>query len=282
MKKSLFGSLKLMLKGLVVGSSMLLPGVSGGTMAIILGIYDRLIKSLSNIFKDFKRSVIYLILFAAGAGLGFLLFARLISAALEIDFLADPLHYLFLGAVVGTIPLIFVCATRNVQQGKKEFGILDAVMILIGFLLLLPVRFIPENLFVMDSSLGFNDLLLLFAAGLVLSVALVLPGISVSFTMYVFGIYESTLNALKNLDVVFLLPLALGLVIGTFATAALLDKALTRFTRQSYLIIGGFVLASVTELFPGIPSDGLQIAICIATTIAGFLITFSLGKLNKE
>jgi putative membrane protein len=282
MKKSLLGSLILLLKGMTVGSSMLLPGVSGGTMAIILGIYDRLLKSLSGIFKDFKRSATYLIIFAAGAGVGFLLFARLISKALEIDFLADPLHYLFLGAVIGTVPLIFVCATKNLKKGKKEFGILDAVMILIGFLLLLPVSFIPEGLFVMDANLGFNDLLLLFAAGLVLSVALVLPGISVSFTMLVFGIYESTIAAVESLDVMFLLPLALGLVIGTFATAALLDKALTRFTRQSYLIIGGFVLASVTELFPGIPTDGLQIAFCVCALVVGFLITFSLGKLNKE
>ena len=65
-------------KGLLIGASMLVPGVSGGTMAIILGIYDELIHSVNNIFKDFKKSFFFLLKFCIGAGIGFRLFAELI------------------------------------------------------------------------------------------------------------------------------------------------------------------------------------------------------------
>ena len=94
-----------MLKGLFVGGSMLIPGVSGGSMAMILGIYDKLITSVSSFFKHKKQSMIILGTFVLGAGIGILLFAK--PLLYLTDTFTFPMMYLFMGAVVGSIPMIY-------------------------------------------------------------------------------------------------------------------------------------------------------------------------------
>ena len=174
--------------------------------------------------------------------------------------------------------MLFRKGVSNVSDEKKRgFGITDAVMILIGVGVAVPLMFMPQDLFVFGESLNVQSVLILLAAGAALSVALVLPGISVSSTMYLFGLYDRTLQAITELDVAFLFPLVFGVLAGTFLVTALLEKAMTRYTRQTYLIIGGFVLATVFELFPGLP-NGFAIAICATTLASGFLATFFLGK----
>ncbi|MDR0821013.1 MAG: DUF368 domain-containing protein [Oscillospiraceae bacterium] len=270
--------LKTMLSGLIVGSAMLLPGVSGGTTAIILGCYDKLIGAVSGIFKEFKKNFLYLFQFAMGALVGFLLFAKLIEKLL-ITFDVS-MRYLFLGAIVGTIPMLYRKAIPKVD-GKRDFKWTDALLLLLGVLLLMPMAFVQNTtLFQFPDGIGLREVAILFVAGIAIAVALVLPGISVSFTLLILGIYERTLSAIANLDIVFLFPLAFGVLVGTFACAALLEKAMEKFTRQTYLIIGGFVLASVFELFPGIPS-GFGVAVCVAMFIAGFMLTFLIGKRDK-
>lgn len=269
-------SLRTAISGMIVGASMMLPGVSGGTCAIMLGIYDRLISSVSGIFRHFKKSVAFLIIFCIGAGAGMLLFANLAKSL--VDAFEFPMKYLFTGLIIGTLPMLFRKGVSNVSDEKKRgFGITDAVMILIGVGVAVPLMFMPQDLFVFGESLNVQSVLILLAAGAALSVALVLPGISVSSTMYLFGLYDRTLQAITELDVAFLFPLVFGVLAGTFLVTALLEKAMTRYTRQTYLIIGGFVLATVFELFPGLP-NGFAIAICATTLASGFLATFFLGK----
>lgn len=282
--------LKTIINGVIIGTSMLLPGISGGTMAIMLGIYDRLISAVSNIFKDFKGNVLFLLQVAVGGALGMLLFSKI--ALLAVETFPFPMHYLFIGAIIGTIPVLYKKTIPNkprefdneddiiVNDTKNtgiSFKIMDAVYILIGFGLLFLLTFVPEGLFNVEGSVDFADFMLLLFGGFCISIALVLPGISASYTLLLLGIYNRFLEALSDIDLMFLLPLGLGLVLGTFLVAKTLEKAMSRFTRPTYLIISGFVLASVLELFPGIP-DGYTLAICISTFVAGFLITFLLGK----
>ena len=106
------------LKGLWVGGTMTVPGVSGGSMAILLGVYDQLIHAVNSFWKE-KTNLLFLLVFAGGGGLGMLLFSRGLLSLLERYPL--PLGYFFLGAVAGGIPLIFRSAR------VREFS-LDTVL----------------------------------------------------------------------------------------------------------------------------------------------------------
>ncbi len=122
---------------------------------------------------------------------------------------------------------------------------------------------------------------LLFLAGLLVSVALVLPGISASYMLLLLGLYEITLSAIDRMELLFLSPLILGVLVGILLTTRLLETAMQRFPTASYLMIAGFAAGSVTEVFPGFPSE-IHIFICAVTLLAGFFSTLLLSRLIRR
>ena len=252
-----------MIKGLFVGASMLIPGVSGGSMAMILGIYDKLISSVSSFFKHKKQSAIILGTFVLGAGIGILLFAK--PLLYLTDTFTFPMMYLFMGAVVGSIPMIY----KKAEVKKISLSVI--VYTLIGMLIIFLISFIPEELFAVNLNIGIVDCLLLVVAGIVAAVALVLPGISVSYMLLVLGMYEETMRAIDEFYLPYLIPLGIGVLLGIALTTKTLEKAMNTYTAPTYLIILGFVIASVIQVFPGIPS-GFSIIISIITFLMGYFI----------
>ena len=181
------------LKGLWTGGTMTVPGVSGGSMAMILGVYmamilgvyDKLVYSVSHIFKDFKKSFLYLLQFGLGGVIGFLLFAGFISRLLNNATLSIPLHFFFLGAVAGGIPIIF----KSAQVKKFTPGCI--LFPLIGIVFVVAISFLPEGLFSVSSSDGFVKFTLLqLLGGFIVAFALVLPGISTSQMLNMLGIMD--------------------------------------------------------------------------------------------
>ena len=103
-----------MVQGLVVGVANIIPGVSGGTMAVVMGIYDKLISAVSDLKKDFKKSVLYLLPIGLGAVLGIVLFSHLIKYLLGSY--SMPTNFFFLGLILGSIPMIYRRASREKFQ----------------------------------------------------------------------------------------------------------------------------------------------------------------------
>ena len=124
---------------------------------------------------------------------------------------------------------------------------------------------------------GIAGFLFLFAAGIIIAVALVLPGISGSFMLLVLGMYGVTLNAINTRNVTFLIPLALGIAAGTLGTTKIIEKLLNKYPGKTYMLIMGFVLGSLIEVYPGIP-QGIQLPLSIVFFAAGFLIIYRIGK----
>ncbi len=252
-------------KGLVVGSSMLVPGVSGGTTAIILGIYDKLIHAVSTFFKDIWKNLLFLGVFCAGAGAGLLLFSRLMLWAVETWEL--PMMFLFLGAIIGCIPMLYK------QAHVSRFNPVYLLFAVIGLVLVLSLGYLPKPESEFTGS-GVSNMVMLFLTGIVIAAAIVLPGISTSHMLLILGMYNTTLESIKNLNLPYLIPLALGGLAGIFLVTSLLEKALSKFPQFSYFMIIGFVLGSIIDVFPGCPS-GWQIPVCILTFLVGmFLILF--------
>ena len=263
--------------GAWIGGTMTVPGVSGGSMAMILGIYDRLISSVNGIFQKgkFKESVVFLLKFVIGAGLGLFLFSKLITLALSHFPMATG--YFFLGCVAGGAPMIFRSAKI------KKVGIPVFLYPVLGIAAALLISLIPEGLFEINGSgvlaiiLG---VLIQLVGGIVIAVALVLPGISVSQMLLVLGVYEKLTAAVDALDILTLFsfaPLVIGTLGGIFLTTNLIEKAMKNCPTATYLIVFGFILGSLPELFPGLPM-GWNLLICPVLAALGFLAVFMISK----
>jgi len=259
-----------LIKGVVTGIATLVPGVSGGTMAIILGIYDRLIHSVSSIFEDFKKNFLFLFQVGLGGILGILLFSRLMENAMNT--IPYVMQFLFIGIIIGGLPVLY---KKSVSVGKGNIA--DYIFLIIGFAIVLLMSSEPQAIVNLATARGLLSFVFLVFAGVIIAIALVLPGISASFMLLVLGMYSITLNAINTLDIPFLIPLGIGLAAGTFGTAKAIEKLLQKYPRKTYMLIIGFVLGSLVEVFPGIP-QGWQLPASVAVFILGFAVIFWLGK----
>lgn len=264
-------------KGLLIGASMLVPGVSGGTMAIILGIYDELISSINNFFKDFKKSFFFLLQFCIGAGIGFVLFAKLISTALDKYEL--PMMYLFIGAILGGIPLL-IKQTEIKKDNKKQI-VFGAIAGLLGLGLVLALERLPESSVEFGASITPKLLIMQVITGFIIAIALVLPGISTSHMLLVLGMYPAFLSALDHPfdNILFLGFLGVSVVIGVFVITRPLELAMKKYPQLTYCAIIGFVAGSVVTVFPGFPT-GIEILICAITLALGCLAINRLTKVS--
>lgn len=250
--------LKIFLKGLCVGGTMLVPGVSGGSMAMILGIYDKLITSVSSFFACKKRNALFLLLFALGGGAGMLLFANPLLYLLQRYPLV--LRWFFIGAVAGSTPMMLKKAQIHSVSWRLP------VFLLVGFSAVALFSILPAA----DASGAENPgALFLICAGLVAAVALVLPGISVSYLLLMMDMYNTVIQSISRLYLPYLLPLGAGVLLGIILTTKLLERAMEKHPQQTYLLILGFVLGSLPELFPGFPVSVPQWLMCLFSLALG-------------
>ena len=263
------GNPKTVAKGVIVGGTMLVPGVSGGSMAIILGIYDDLIYSVSSFMKHKRASLMFLILFSLGGALGMFLFSRPILYMIET--FPKPTLYFFMGAVLGSVPMIFR------KSELKGFSIRGLCYVVAGVVIVMGVSFVPAV--GSDSALeaDITGMAFLALAGFIAAIALVLPGISVSYLLLILGLYDETMTAISQMYMPFLLPLGIGLVLGIILTTKILEKAMTDYPQPTYLMILGFVLGSLGEVFPGVPA-GAEMIVCIITLAAGIGIIYFISN----
>lgn len=255
------------IKGLITGSAMLVPGMSGASTAIILGIYDKLLDAVGNFRQNIKGNLKLLLMFSAGAAAGIALFARVVSGIIEAY--PMPSMYFFSGAAAGSVPMIF----RASRISSRSFGWI--IYSAIGA----AAVFIMSKLPVLTFSSELSGTIYLLMSGFILSAALILPGISVSYMLLVMGLYERTAAAAGSLDIAFLLPLAAGLTAGVFLISKLLSRAMTRHPGKAYPLILGFMIGSLADMLPGVPAAS-EILICLLAAAAGFVVVYNVSRYN--
>ena len=248
-------------KSLVVGSTMLVPGVSGDSMSMILGIYTKLISSVSSFMKNKFRNSLFLTIFLAGSLIGIVSFSKPILHLIETY--PMPMLYFFMGAVAGSVPLMF----REAKLTKFSWTV--PIYVAIGFLIVLFFEMSPISNVTTNDATNWYTYLLLVVAGFIAAIALVLPGISVSYMLLLMGLYDETMRAASEFYLPFLIPLGFGLVVGILLTTKLLENLMQNYPKPTFLIILGFILGSILELYPGIPQNE-EIFICALTLILGF------------
>ena len=247
-------------KGFLIGATMIIPGVSGGTMAMLLGIYDELIHSISSFQNKPKKSALFLTVFSVSGILGMMLFSTPLSILLE----TYPMEtlYFFLGAVFGGIPVI------EKKSGIGRFSFDALFFIFLGLILVLSFSSLPEE-FISVNNKGSSLPLVFLIVGLLSSVALILPGISFSHFILILGLYQTLLEAIHSLQFTMLVPLGVGILGGIVLFTKGLDYIMNRYPKQTYLVILGFILGSAAYIFPGIPT-GWSFFVCMFLAVSGF------------
>lgn len=256
------------LKGLVISISQLVPGVSGGTIAMILGIYDKLLHAVNNILKDFKNQYKILMQVGIGAVVGIFAFSKIVKSL--FDSYPISIGYLFIGVILGGAPLMFRKAT------VKGFNKKSIVYLILGIIVVLMMGTPDNDASAIITSLSFINFIWLFVGGVVVAIALILPGISGSFMLYVLGLYNTVITAVVQFNIPVLIPIALGGVIGTLLTARIIESLLVKYPEQTYILIFGFILGSVFSVFPGV--DGASSVIGVILGIIGFMFTYYISR----
>lgn len=276
-------SFSIFYKGFLIGSTMLVPGVSGGSMAMILGIYESLLFSVSSFSKDKKGNSIFLLLFIGGAGIGMLLLAKPLLGLLESY--ETPMQCFFIGAVAGGIPAILKQAKIQRITGKH------ILYLTAGFLLVLGISFFPSEIFSAGISADGGNMTtatgstanyaFLLVAGIIAATALVLPGISVSYFLLVLGLYHELMRAISEFDLKFLLPMGIGIIIGVLLVTKTLELVLKKYPQAAYMTILGFVIGSVIEILPKCP-QGMEWLLSIAAVVLGFFFISTLSTVEEK
>ncbi|MGH2318925.1 DUF368 domain-containing protein [Planococcus sp. SE5232] len=251
-------------RGILMGISDLIPGVSGGTIAFILGIYDRLLESISGFFsREWKKHLGFLVPLGIGIVITLLLFSRVIEYLLEQHY--EATQFFFMGLIIGVIPYIMKQA-----EVKKNFTARHLVILLVIGAALAVTAFIPtEEDLAPITSLTLPIFFLLFFSGWLASMAMLLPGISGSFILLLLGVYTTAINALSTLNIPVALAIGAGVIVGFIVSSKAIQYLLEHFTYVTYAAIIGLILGSLFVVFPGFSAD--------PTTLITSLVTFALG-----
>lgn len=232
------------IKGIVIALGFILPGISGGVLAAILGIYERMIRFLAHPFKNFKEDVLYFLPVAIGMLLGIGLFSYPIEYLLE-DYQVYVL-WSFAGAIIGTVPSLVREATKDSERDKIDMIWFWATFIISG------IGLYALNFVVGSLNASFTSFIL---AGALLALGVLVPGLSPSNLLLILGLYSPMLTGFKTFDLIgTFLPIAIGAGATLIIFSKLMDYALRVYHSRVYHFIIGIVLSSTLLIL--IPNVG--------------------------
>lgn len=279
--------MKQILQGMVVGIANIIPGVSGGTMMVAMGLYDRLIHAITHLKSEFKESMKLLIPIFAGAGIAIIALSRLFEFLLATW--PIPTNFAFCGLIAGSLPFIF----KKVKGHKVTVSKIIPFLIFFGVVILMALLGETGGASA-DVSFGFVNVLKLFGVGVIAAATMVVPGVSGSMMLMLLGYYDTILKAINDFvdalvkfdmgglatGVGILAPFGIGVVIGIFLIAKLIDFIFSKAEIHAYYGIIGLILASPIAILMKTDWSGfsvLMIGIGILTFGLGWFIASKLG-----
>ena len=279
------------LRGAVIGVSNIIPGVSGGTMAVSMGIYDRVIYAVNNLFKQFKKNFKDLLPIIIGVLIGLFAFAALIGTLLgtkssEIPMTRLPTNFAFIGLILGGLPAIY----KRVNMKSAKIPGVILFLVFLALVVVLPLLNPPEARTV-DHSIG--TILLMIPLGAIASSTMVIPGISGSMILMLLGYYNPVINAMNDLrggdwsSLAILLPYVIGLLVGIVFIAKLMNFLLKKHAALTFCAIFGLVIGSPVALLMQnrecfeLANAGNWI-VSIACLVIGFAIAWFMSTLDKK
>ncbi len=264
-------NLTLIIKGFFIGFAAIAPGISGGALAVLMGIYDKLISSINRFFTDTKSSLTLLIPIAIGGGVGVLVFSHLFRQLMDTHNIL--IRFVFIGLIIGTLPDLANTATK--QGFKKQQLIPFAMAFGIGLFMLYLEQTKSTST---DGSPSFFQLI---SYGVIICSGSVIPGLSTSAILMTIGGYSSVLQIIATIDIRSMIPMAIGFVPTFFLLTKIIAYLFDQYYQLTYAAIIGLVLASTLPLFPGFQFTPTYYVALLAAIICG-IITFKLTTLSNR
>lgn len=271
----------LVLKGFIIGLANIVPGLSGGTMAIGLGIYEQLLESIGSFTKNMKKNSLFLGLIVLGAALSIILGSNIMVYLLD-NYLV-LITCLFIGLILGGIPSI-------IKQSSMKISFKNGFAFALSFLFLIIFSLLNEGDKVVSlSNLTLVSFLILFLVGMIASATMVVPGISGSFVLVMLGYYKPILEAIKDFtsftnlysNFFILTVFGLGVIFGIVLISKIMTFLFNKNKELTYSAILGIVIASIFVLIMPLLSIKLTFGYAILSVFMidlGFLATFFLGE----
>ena len=279
--------------GFSIGLSVIVPGISGSAIAMIMKVYDKLMYAFSNIFKKFKACVVFLIPIIVGIVVGFGLGVILVKILLE----AFPFITIcfFVGLMIGTYPILFKEIKGEALKVNKVLLFVAGVIIPLIFSAVSLLSGADNSL----ANLNFLHYLLFFVIGILISLTQLIPGLSATVLLMIFGYYSALMEnigfeLLGNFELLLVyVELYVGFVVGVLLFSKIINKLLETQRKPFFFVICGLSVGSVVSVFLG--SDCMEIykswttkamitdmLIGLAFLLLGFAGSFSLYLLDKK
>lgn len=253
------------IKGIFIGSGAILPGISSGVICMVVGLYEELLNSVLNFFKDIKGNIKFLFPIVIGAIIGIIIFSNIISYC--FNYIPCQTKSLFIGLLLGSI-YILAKSNLNTNTNKKSEYISFFICFILGIGLIYLENFININNEYISNTYNASFLIL---SGFFMSIGIVVPGVSSTVILIILGVYSTYLSALSVVNMTVLFPMMLGAGIGSIIFMKIIQKFLNYFHAQTMFGIIGFSLGSVLILFPEY-SFNLESIIGIILLYLGFVI----------
>lgn len=281
----------LMLKGFFMGIANVIPGVSGGTIAIIVGIYEDFIGAINHLFSNFKKNLKFLIPIVIGIALSILTFSKVIDYSYNNFPIVTTMF--FMGLVIGGVPLIIQNIKNCKEKNKKHnLPISVATFLLVVLFAVAPVLFNLEYEVNFDN-MQFIEYILLFMVGIIASATMVIPGISGSLVLMLLGYYYPIIKTLKSLtdfsnlfsNFIVLAIFGIGILVGIILISKLIEYLFNNFKKTTYYGVIGFIIASIVAIpistfinVSNIEFSIIEIMIGFVCLVIGGYISYFLGE----
>ncbi len=276
-------TIKFIFFGIIMGVANVIPGVSGGTMALILNFYDRLMESITLDLKVVFKNLPFLIPLGVGVIIGIVG----LSSVMDLLFTDYPqqTYFGFIGIVFGSLPLIYSKAKKEEEiQGKSWILFVIALVLMIALTFANGDKASGEVLFTTLTPLSFIVCVVSMA---VASITMLIPGISGSLVLIIIGMYQTIyIEGVANMNIGLLIPIVIGAAIGILGGAKLIRFLMSRFYQFTYMAILGLLVGSIIQLMSTCGFTGFNATFMVSMVVAiicfSIVYWFSLQEINRD
>lgn len=265
--------------GILMGTANVIPGLSGGTLLILTGIYPRFIDVFGSInpksLRDYKwkENIVFIMIIAVGALLSIFAMSRIMSWLLESYDV--PVYLLLIGLIIGSIDVI----TKKIDFKVNSSRITFVTGILMIVLLVIATRFFRTS----TPAQGDVNLIILLTAGAIAAATMVLPGVSGSMLLLLLGLYKPVVDSVSALNIINVFFIGIGAIVGILFASRLIKYLLDKHSSSTYAFLLGLILASIVDLFPfSIFQTFNAFVIGIIALIFGIILGKGLKRLEKN
>jgi len=265
--------------GILMGTANVIPGLSGGTLLLLTGIYPRFIDVFGSInpksLRDYKwkENIVFIMIIAVGALLSIFAMSRIMSWLLESY--EVPVYLLLIGLIIGSIDMI----TKKIDFKVNSSRITFVTGILMIVLLVIATRFFRTS----TPAQGDVNLIILLTAGAIAAATMVLPGVSGSMLLLLLGLYKPVVDSVSAFNIINVFFIGIGAIVGILFASRLIKYLLDKHSSSTYAFLLGLILASIVDLFPfSIFQTFNAFIIGIIALIFGIILGKGLKRLEKN